>query len=299
MATILRTGFTDLFEERLPFLREIFYEENSEPMSMMEQVFNMMTSDRFREQTTGISGLPLAALTPEAGPVTYEALLQAFDKTYTHSKYTLGWQISEEALDDDQDGPLRNASRALGRSMRTTRNTIAWNVFNFGFTSELTPDGVSLFNASHPLLEGGTFSNTVSADLDLTSLENAINTFADMRDHRGLLIEMEPSNLVFPSELRWVVREILGSPEKPTTANRSINSVFDILNPIMVKYLTNATDWFITTNPGEHALMFFTRQEATFQTDIDFDNGVAKAKSVQRHSQGASDWRGLFGGNGA
>ncbi len=302
MATMLRTQFTDLFEARLPFLREIFYEENREPDSKMEQVFNMETSSRFREQTTGISGLPLANLTPEGTSVSYEQLLQAFDKTYTHSKYTLGWQISEEALDDDQDGPLKNASRALGRSMRTTRNTIAWNVFNFGFTTEQTPDGVSLFDASHPLLEGGVggvFSNTVSADLDLTSLENALNPFRDMRDHRNLLIEMEPANLVHPPELEWIIREILRSPDKPTTANRSINPVMGELNPIMVKYLTGATDWFITTTPGEHAVMFFTRQESTFQTDTDFDNGVAKAKSVQRHSQGASDWRGVFGGEGS
>jgi hypothetical protein len=298
MPVTLRSQFTDLFASLLPYLKELFYEEHREPDDKIGMVFNSETSTRMQEQTTGVSGMPLAVLTNEGQTVTYDQLLQAFDKTYTHSKYTLGTRISEETDEDDQHGVFRNVVKALARSMRTTRNMLVWNVFNNGFTTELTPDAVSLFNTGHVLLEGANQSNTAAADLDLTSIENAVNAMRDTRDHRGLLIEMEPRFLVHPSELEWLAKELLRSNFNPTTANMGVNPIEGILTPIMVKYLTNATDSFITTGPGEHALMYFDRKTATFEDETEFDTGTIKIKSVQRHSQGASDWRGTYGLNG-
>lgn len=296
---MMRTQFDDLFFSRLPYLNKVFFEEYGEPDAQFEKVFNVETSSRMREQTTGVTGFGLAGEKPEGEPVTYDILHQAYDKTFTHSTYALGFQVTEEAFEDDLDGPMRNGAKALGRSMRTTKNTLVWNVFNNSFTTETSPDGVSVFNNAHPLIEGGTFDNLISGDLSISTLESAISTFDDMRDQRNLIIEMEPTLLLYPPELRWLVIEILKSTDKPDTANRSINPVHMVLTPIMSKYLTGDDDWFVGSPPSQSKLMLWNRRPLKIQSDTDFDTGNGKTKATQRHSQGWGDWVGWVGGQGA
>lgn len=295
---MMRNLYDDLFFQRLAYLREVMYEEYGEPDAEFARVMNVEGSQKMREQTTGITGFGLAALKPEGEVVTYDVLRQEYDKTFTHSTYALGFQVTEEAFEDDLDGPMRQGARALGRSMRTTKNITVWSIFNNAFGTETTPDGVSVFNNAHPLIEGGTFDNLVSADLSITSLETAINIFDDMVDQRGLPIDIEPANLLHPPELRWLVGEILKSPERPDTGNRAINIVQNILQPVMVKYLTGDDDWFVGITPSGWGPTLFNRRNLTTSSDTDFDTGNGKTKSSQRHSQGWTTWVGHVGGQG-
>lgn len=295
---MMRNLYDDLFFARLAYLREVMFEEYGEPDAMFERVMNVEGSTRMREQTTGITGLGLAALVPEGESVTYDVLRPEYDKTFTHSKYGLAFAVTEEAFEDDLDGPMRNGAKALGRSMRTTKNITVWSIFNNAFTTETTPDGVSVFNNAHPLVEGGTYDNLVEADLSISSLETAINLFDDMVDQRGLPIEIEPGILLHPPELRWLVGEILRSPDRPDTANRAINVVQSILDPVMVKYLTGDDDWFVGVRPSGWGPTLFNRRQLTTSSDTDFDTGNGKTKATQRHSQGWTAWTGWVGGRG-
>ena len=302
---MLRTHFSDQFFFRLPYMRMMSFEEYGEPDSMFAKVFNVHGSDRMREQDTGITGFGLAGLIPEGESVTYDILLEEYDKTYTHSKYGTGYQISEETLEDDMDGKMRQGSRALGRAMRTTKNITVWQVWNTAFaagagqTGETTPDGVSVFNNAHPLKEGGTFDNLVESDFGITPLETVLNIFHDMRDQRNNPIEIEPGLLLHPPELLWVVSEVLGSPDKPDTANRSINPVHGYLSPVMSKWLTDPDTWFVGAAPnGYVGPNLFNRRELRIEADVDFDTGNGKTKATHRHSQGWSTWMGWVGGQG-
>jgi len=295
---MMRNQFDDMFFARLPYLNRVFFEEFGEPDDMFAQIFNVETSNRMREQTTGVTGFRLAYEKPEGTNVQYDRLLQEYDKTYTHTTYALGFQVTEEAFEDDLDGPMKQGAKALARSMRTTKNTIVWGQFNNAFGTVTSPDGVSVFNNSHPLIEGGTFNNLVEADLSISSLENALNIFDDMRDQRNLLIEMSPSLLLYPPELRWLVGEILKSPDKPDTANRAVNVLQGILSPIMVKWLTGDDDWFVGSPPSQTKLMLYNRRPLTISSDTDFDSGNGKTKATTRHSEGWGDWVGWVGGQG-
>ena len=297
---MMRNQYDDLFYERLPYMRKVTFEEYGEPDDLFSRVINVEMSTKMREQMTGITGFGLASEIPEGEPVIYDTLLQAYDKTFTHTKYGLGFQITEEAFEDDLDGPLKNGAKALGRAMRTTKNIVVWNIFNNAFSTETSPDGVSVFNNSHPLIEGGTFDNLVEADLSISSLETAMNIFDDMRDQRNLLVELSPAVLLYPPELQWLVYEILKSPDKPDTANRSKNPVEGILDPVMSKWLTGDDDWFVGVPPRQSKAYLFNRRALTVTGDMgtDFDTGNAKTKATQRHSQGWADWCGWVGGQG-
>ena len=296
--SMLRNQFADLFEARLPFLRTLFYEELSDPDQAFAGIFNIEGSSRFREQTTGLTGFGLPYEKPENQALTYDDIEQAFDKTFEHVTYSLGFQISKEAKADDIDGPLNDLTRALARSMRTGKAKIVWNVFNNGFSSETTPDDLAVFHNNHLLVEGGTFDNLIEADLSISSLESAINIFDGMVDHRNLEVDLQPSQLLFPYQLRWIVGEILGSTLKPDTANNATNVLQGILTPKMIRWLTGPDDWFVMAEPGNHYLYLFNRQDTEFDADMDFDTKAAKESADQRHSQGWSDWRGAVGGQG-
>lgn len=299
MAVMLRSEFADEFFSRLPYLKAIFMEEFGEPDAGFEGIWNILSSDRMREQFTHITGFSLPVARPENEPITYDKLYQAYNKTFTQSEFGLGYQVSKRARRDDLDGIFATATQALARSMRTGKATTVWNVFNNGdTTAESVGDGVALFSTAHPLREGGTYSNRQTADPSITSIEAAVNSFDGMLDHRGLPIEISPRWVLFRPTLRWVFRELLGSPDKPDTASRSINPISDVLEPRENRYLTGTTDWFVGSEASQNRLMLINNQEVQDDQDLDFDTDAAKFKATMIFIQGAADWRGLYASYG-
>lgn len=298
--SMLRNAFTNLFASRLPFLMRVFYEELGDPDQQFAGVFNIMPSSRFREDMTGLTGFGLPYEKPENEPLTYDEIHATFNKSFSHTTYALGFQISKEAKADDIDGPLNDLTRALARSMRTGKAKQVWKAFNNAFTTETTPDDLAVFSNAHTLYgpEGGTFDNLVESDLSISSLQTAINIFDDMVDDRNLEVVLDPSQLLFPSELRWIVGEILKSDLKPDTANNTTNVMQGILSPMQVRWLTGPDDWFVGTSTGRHGLYLINRQDDEFDADMDFDTKAAKESADHRYSFGWADWRGWVGGQG-
>lgn len=298
---MLRNQYTDLFVDRLPFLDEILYELFDAPSLTYTDVFNIRDSVRAYEEITGITGFDQFSVKAEGDNVEYDQLLQAFDKRFKHLTYAKGFQISMEAMDDDIDGAISDAAPALARIARNSIETEAFSDFNNGFPggTVTTPDGVTFFNNSHVLRGGGTFDNLISGDFAQGTLEEAINVFDDMRDERGELIELNPSLLLYPPALRWVVHEVLKSQLRSDTANNAVNALNQIgIRPLMSKYLTGDDDWFVGTDSSQHRLMFYWSMEPVTDHTLDFDSGNMKTKMTYRHSHGPADWRGWVAGQG-
>lgn len=298
---MVRGQFPDLFAARLAYLREIIKHWYEAPAQTYPEVFGVMDSNRMFEDLTGVTGFGLFSQQLEGAAVDYDAILDAYDKRFTHLKYGKGFQISEDANDDDVDGAITNLAPALGIAADQSVETVAWNVFNNGFSSETTPDGVSLFNSAHVLRGGGTQSNLVTGDLSVANLETAVNLLDAMKDERSNVINMTPSLLVIPAGsngLRWVAHEILRSELRSDTANNATNAFNQLgLRILPVKYLTNAPDWFLGVEPARSKLRFFWRKRPVTDFAMDFDTGNFKTKMTMRYSVGAADYRGWVGGN--
>ncbi len=299
---MFRSQFTKSFAERLAYVDEILFENFDAPSLTYPLVFNIRDSSRAYEEVHGISGFGQFDEKPEGTGVTYDRLLQGFNKRFTHLTYAKGYQISFEAFEDDLDGAISNAGPALSRVARNSIETEAFSDYINGFTAttgSLTPDGLSIFNTAHTLVGGGTFGNRVDADFDQGSLETAINIFDDMRDDRNQLVDGDPSVILYPKGMRWIVNEVLKSQLRSDTANNTINVVNQLgLTPIMSKYLTNDDDWFVQSTPDKHRLLYYWRMEPVSDHTLDFDTGNMKTKMTFRMSHGAADWRNLVGGRG-
>jgi len=299
MSLMLRQQFTDLFVSRLPFLNQIIFEQFDAPSLTYTQVFDVVDSSRAYEEITGITGLGLFDEKPEGEVVTYDMLLQGYDKRYTHKSYAKACQISREAISDDIDNAISNVMPPLARSARVSIETEAFSDFNNGFGTVTTPDGVSFFHASHPLVGGGTSSNLVSADFSQGALETAINLYDSMLDDRGLPIEGDPQLLLFAPQLRWIVNEVLKSQLRSDTNSNAVNVVNQLgLRLVMTKYLTNTTDWFVLSSTQRHKLLFYWREDPVSDHMLDFETGNMKTKMTFRFSHGPADWRNIVGGNG-
>lgn len=298
--TTNRAMFPDLLAEGLNELIQMKYKHYPK---QFERFFNMKTSKKQKETDSSVSGFGVFSAKNEGSSISYEDPLQGYDVSYTHITYAKGFRVTEEMYDDDLYGAMEKMAVALGMSARQTVEIEAAKIFNYGFATTIFTggDAKALFATDHPLTGGGTYQNkpTTDADLSMTSLQAAIQNMEDCTDDKGLLLAIKPKLLVVPSELKWTARELLGSDQKPYTANNEINALMDEgLTYSVWNYLTDSDAWFLLADKSEHNLKFFWRKQFVSEDEDDFDTGDHKFKGTMRFKCGFSDWRGAYGTSG-
>lgn len=304
---MLRTQFEDIFYSRLPYMDTIFFEDYKDFPELWSQVFNVKNSNRMREQITNIAGLGLFKETGENAPYWTDNFLPGGNKSFTHKKYTLLVEISEEAMEDDQDSVFSQVARAMSRSVKATKETFFWNILNNGLSNigtETTWDGLSIFNAAHTYIGGGTVSNYAAADLTPANIETALTTFGDTTNHRGIPVMTQAATLWVPSALTFRADEILKTPQVPYSADNTINAIktTPFATSLMWKwspYITDSNSWFLIADKGSHALTAWMRSDIKLGADIDFRTGAALRKGRMRYTGGAGDWPGTYGSSGS
>lgn len=282
------------------------------------EVFNVEESSQQFEDEVQYVGFGPMPEKQEGESVNFTDAVQGGTKRYIHQTFALGCAVSWELLQDDQYKVINQVPRALARSGSFTKEMVPWNVFNNGFTTMVTTDGLSLFNNQHPLIGGagatniapgitnvisasGTYPNrpATDADLSVTALQLMSNHFERLPDSMGIPIVFKPSKLIIPPELKFIARELLGSPGKPGTADNDINSLLgEDLSYMIGHYLTSQSAWYVVCEKASHQLKFFWRHKP----DDDYDD-VFRTRSVEtiafmRFSAGATHWLGTWGSNG-
>lgn len=285
-------------------LNEMFQDGLQKWPEEYSKVFNVENSDKQTEKDSYESGFGLVPVKTEGRSATYDAILPGIKVTYTHLTYALGYEITEEAIEDNQRTPETFAKlpAALDRSAMETVEVSAWSVFNNGF-STAGFDGVSLFNSAHPLLQGGTQSNTpsVQADLSVTSLTAALTAIEKLVDERGLKRPLRAANLVIPIDYWKTARELLDSDYIPESANNAINALQSKkLALIESHYITDTNAWFLVADKAQHFLKFFWRvRPGALRRGTDFDSTNLKHLLRMRFSYGWSHYFGTYGTSGS
>lgn len=269
------------------------------------QLFDMYTTKRAFEEDVGISSFGLAVVKPEGAPISYDIEKQGFITRYQPVVYALGFVVTREMFDDDlYDVVGQKKAQALAFSMRQTKEIVGANVYNRAFNSSYVGgDGVSLINASHPTIAGGTFSNQIStaSDLSEAALEQACIDIAGFTNDRGLLIACRPESLVIPRQLIFEAKRILNTEGRVGTDNNDLNALKNmgmIPKTVVNHFLTDNDAWFIRTNVQD-GMKYFERDSDSFDTDNDWDTENAKFKARARYVFGWTDPRALYGSAGA
>jgi hypothetical protein len=295
-----------LLKELLPGLNALFGLEYSRYGEEHKEIYETETSERSFEEETKLSGFSAAPVKAEGAAIAYDNAQEAWTARYNHETIALGFSLTEEAIEDNlYDSLSARYTKGLARAMAYTKQVKAAAVLNNGFSANFVGgDGVSLFNTSHPLVNGGVNANTPStqADLNETSLENSVIQIAAWTDERGLLIAAKPKKLVIPPTLMFVATRLLETELRVGTNNNDINAIKNngsIPEGYTVNhFLTDTNAWFLTTDVP-NGMKHFERIPLSNSMDGDFDTGNVRYKSRERYSFGWSDPLGMFGSSGS
>ncbi len=294
-----------LVKELEPGLNALFGLEYKNYANEHSQVFDTENSDRAFEEEVMLSGFANAGVKPEGSAVNYDAAQETFTARYTHETLALAFSITEEAIEDNlYDRLASRYTKALARSMANAKQVKAANVLNRGFNSSYTGgDGLELFSTAHVIVSG-TEQNELStaADLNETSLEQAMIDIAALTDERGLKIAAQGRKMVVPSALQFTAERLLKSVGRTGTADNDISAVVSMnvipQGYVVNHYLTDTDAWFIKTDVP-NGLKHFVRAPIKTAMEGDFETGNVRYKARERYSFGWSDWRGVFGSPGA
>lgn len=302
MAVISRS---QLLKELLPGLNALFGLEYGKYENEHAEIYETETSERSFEEETKLSGFGAAPVKPEGQAMEYDTAQEAFTARYVHETVAMGFSITEEAMEDNlYDSLSARYTKALARGMAYTKQVKAASLLNNGFTTFLSGDGVSLFNTAHPTVSGSINRNRplVDADLNETSLEQAVIDIAAYVDERGLLIAARPQKLVVPPDLMFVATRLLQTELRVGTADNDLNALKSngsIPQGYRVNhYLTDPDAWFLITDVP-NGMKHFVRSAMKTGMEGDFDTGNVRYKARERYSFGVSDPLGIYGSRGA
>ena len=294
---------SQLVKELEPGLNALFGLEYKNYANEHTEIFDAENSDRAFEEEVMLSGFGNASVKPEGQGVNYDAAQETFTARYTNETIALAFAITEEAIEDNlYDRLASRYTKALARSMASTKNIKGAAVLNNGFTAAYAGgDGKALFDTEHPTL-AGSFSNelTTPAELNETSLEEALINIAAFTDERGLKIAAQGVKMIIPSALQFTAERLMKSEGRTGTADNDINAIKSMgMVPqgyAVNHYLTAAKKWFIKTDVP-NGMKHFERAPITTKMEGDFDTGNVRYKARERYVFGFSDPRGAFGSN--
>ena len=297
-----RASFAKMLE---PGLNTLFGLEYDSYPPEYSAVFSSNTSNKAFEEDVLLQGFGNAPTKNEGSAISYDDAGQQWTARYQHETIALAFAISEEAEEDGQYGSIASRyTKALARSMASTKELKAANVLNFSQTAGYTGgDGVTLLSASHPTRSGNQ-SNVLgtAADLSETSLEAVLINIADMKDDRGLRVAAQGQTLVIPTAYTFTANRILQSDLQNDTANNAINAIknngYLPGGSHVMRRLTDSDAWFVTTDVPD-GLKMFQRSPMKKGMEGDFETGNVRYKVRERYSFGFTDWRGIFGSEGA
>jgi len=303
----VRGTFPELNDNVDKELFSIMKDRLKELPKIYTNVYNVRTSDRKFERIVTYVPMGDTVTKPEGEPYATSLIAPGYTKDFTHTENGLAFEVSQTALDDDMENILSRAGDWLSFSARYVEEGRAAQPFNNGFTTETTPDGVSLFNTAHLLKGGGSAKNrpTTDADLSATSLTQAmIDLQTDQKDEAGHLAAPVTNWILYvPPALEFLADRLVNSTGLPGSADNDKNPLKSrrsweiIVNP----RLTDNDAWFLVAgNKSAHGLTFYRRTPISMDPmaiDPRTSNRIFKIR--HRFSVGAWTWVGTYGTAGA
>jgi len=251
-------------------------------------------------------GFGAAPTKAEGAMINYESGREGFVSRYVHETVALAFSITEEAEEDGLYGSLgAKYARALARSMQHTKEIKGANILNNATNAaQLGGDGKTLLATDHPLGGGGTASNKLAtaADLTETSLESLLIQISEAKDDREIPIALTGQKLIVPPSLVFIAERILKSNLRPGTADNDINAMRSMgMIPggvVVNQRLTDPDAYFIMTDCPD-GMKHFVRAPIKKAVEGDFETGNLRYKVRERYSFGFTDWRSIYGSEGA
>ena len=284
---IMNEEFDGIYNQRADEYAQVFKEIKGTPRAYHEEPV--------------LYGFGAAPAMPEGTTVTYRSGGVLYIKRYLYDVYGLAFALTKVLVEDGDHIRIGQIyAQHLAQAMIETKELLGADVLNQSFSSSNPGgDGVSLVNASHPVV-GGVSSNvlTVPAALSQTSVEQMLIQIRQATDSTGKKIRLTPRKLVLSSSNVFQGEVILKSVLRSGNANNDINPIksMGMLNDgqANLSRLTSNTAWWVQTDATK-GLQLVMRRKLEKSMEGDFDTDSMRYKSTERYVFGWTDWRGVFG----
>lgn len=296
------------FEELyVPGLRKVIFESYTYLPVQYEQFLNVATSQRQFEEDYKMGGFGNVPAKPEGTNIIYDDPVPGSKVKFSWTPYGKGFRVTHEAMMDDLYGPMKKMAASLGKAFRNQTEILGAAILNNAFTDPAAGadnsgyDALALCHVAHTLLRGGTWRNrpTTDVDLSVTAMQDASVDFELFVDESGVPIVIPARKLIIAPANIPLAREILGSPNKPFTADNEINILAGSLEMVVSHYMTDTNAWFVFADKADTDVWFMWREKFTTDASDDFDSGDGKIKGYMRGAASYGDARGTWGTSGS
>jgi len=262
--------------------------------------FDIQKSSRSQENHFGLGSLGL--MQEWDGQVNYQEFAKGYEKSYRHTKYSLGMTVEEAILRFKEYGEIKKRANKLAYGVHKTLQKQGASVFNNAFNSNFTgADGQSLCSASHRIAPGddaGTQSNTGTYEMTVDNIETIKRAGRQFKDDKGHIMDVNLNLIICGDYWEKTAKQICGSDKEPYTADNQKNIYKDELTYVVNPWITGK-NWFIASpevmKGGEGLNWFTARDPKKVEYTDDFDTEVGKYKSIGWWSFGWDVWHFIFG----
>jgi len=295
-----RAGFSHLL---YPGLNQAYLLAFNEYPSEYDRFLNIDSSSKSKEEDLIIAGFGLLQKKTEGTQPYYDVMKMSDKREYVHDTYALGYEVTEELMEDELYNKIPQASKCLATAVKQTTDIFGSTVLNNSFNSAYAGvDGAALCSVNHPqMVAGGMVANkpAVDVDFDPIALQAALLTWETWTNDRGLPVLMKPKYVVSGPAQRDIITRTLGSTQLPGSTDNDINSLRDWnLEKSILHYLVDDDAWWIMSRPADHFLKWFWRIRPTFRAFDDPQTGNARYYVRLRASWGFTHWWGIYGSSG-
>lgn len=302
-----RGTFVELHDNLDRTVFTLLGKEWKERKKIWTQVYDVKTSKKRSELMMTVMGVGDIPEKPEGQPFTSDIIQKGYDREVIHTEFGNMFEVTLTALEDDRTDVLASHAKWFMFAARVVQEKRAHLLFNNGFTTETSPDGVSIFNTAHPLKGGGTARNRPATDADLSwnALQQAIIDWnTDQKFEAGqFIMPTENLRLFVPPHLMLTADRIINSKGLPGVADNdrnSINALFDI-SVVSSPYLTDTDGWFLlSANKDEQGFVSFNRIPMTMLDPMTNSRTRNREYPIRwRQSWSSRWWQGSYGTVGA
>jgi hypothetical protein len=299
---IMRSSFQS---DLLPIIRAWHGDDLKMQDDIVAKICEVEKSNDAQEVSGVLSGMSTLRQIDEGESLEYDTSRQMYTPRFVHDKWGSGFKITLEMMQDGKAmKEARRFTKMLTKAVVETKNILAANVLNNGYTSGKVQDGgdgVILFSASHPSLIGNQSNIITAADLSEASLEAIYIAIRNAKDDRGLRINLKPRKIVVNVAQEPDLYRILNAQGRVATADNDPNFVGQTgMFPegvVASPYITDLDAFYVKTDVDD-GLKFYNRYESDIEMDNEFDTKNAAYSKLIRVSTGFINYRGYFASAG-
>lgn len=267
---------------------------------ILNQYFNTGSMEDAYEDDLETAGPSLATEKAEGGEISAGTIREGVLTRYIARTFALKLLITEEAF---EDGKYQQAFRLMPRLKRAMGKTadIDATLMLTRATDTNYPlaSGQALASSSHPLANGGSFSNTLATPLtpSVQAVVTMIQNLMQTPGHDGITEGYELKKIVCPPSQYGIWKAVLGSDMEPEAGNfAKINVVkkYSNIELVVNKYWTSTTTNYCGITSAEDGLKWKWRKKPSGKDWVDEDQGIYKHAIRARWARGCSDPRGIY-----